>query len=172
MKKMPLFLTLSAFVFSALSSSAAGPNTPLKAKIDGADFELKNGSKYVALLNEENKTAVVTFYGNDVKDKDGKSHPQKINVAYVLNPGGQPVIKGVVFEFNEQKFWSLPDAAMNVSKLEWSKDKKSFLLSANFDCKVQKNQTSANYEGIIGIQGSIENVQVTVAQSDVAVVEE
>jgi hypothetical protein len=46
------------------------------------------------------------------------------------------------------------------------------VLTANFDCKVQKPQTSEMYEGIIGIQGSIENIKVDVSPTDMATISE
>lgn len=169
MKKISLFLSLSAVVLF----SNAGVNKALDAKIDGCKFDLKKTSKYVAHLSPDGKTASVTFHGNDILDKQGKAHAQKLNVEYALSDAGEATVKSVVLEFNEQKFYNIPGSALpNVSKIEWSKDKKSLVLTASFDCKVQKPQTSEQYEGIIGIQGSIEKVKVDAASGDIATISE
>ena len=168
MKKSPAIFLLLVFMASVQLSNAAAPKAGVAAKIDGCDFKLKNNTKCTARTGGESNTTVLTFNGPDIKDKDGKLHEQQIQVEYVLTDG-KPVIMGVTFEFNDQTFYSLPGASsMNVSKLEWSQDKKTLLLSANFDAKVQKPQSNENFEGIIGIQGSIENVKVSATPSDVA----
>lgn len=170
MKKLPLFLLLATGLFSNAASNKKGS---IDAKIDGCKFELKDGGKYAGRVSAESQTAIITFYGADIKDKDGSTHKQKINVEYALNDAGQAIVKGVVFEFREQKFNSLPNSAsLNVSKLEWSKDKKSYVLNANFECLVQKPQTSEMFEGVIGIKGSMEDVKVNVWPGDVALTEE
>jgi len=169
MKKISLFLSLSAVVLF----SNAGVNKALDAKIDGCKFDLNKTNKYVAHLSPDGKTASVTFQGNDILDKQGKTHAQKLNVEYALSDAGEATVKSVVLEFNDQKFYNIPGSALpNISKIEWGKGKKSLVLTANFDCKVQKPQTSEMYEGIIGIQGSIENIEVNVANPDIAIINE
>ncbi len=169
MKKLSLLLSLCAVI---LFSNAGTGKSPFTAKIDGCKFDLKKNSKYTAQLSADGKTAIVTFYGNDIYDQQGKPHAQKLNVEYTITDG-QAVVKSVVLEFNEQKFYNIPGTALpNISKIEWSKDKKSLVLTANFDCQVQKPQTSEMFEGIIGIQGSIENVKVDVSTEDVATITE
>ncbi len=174
MKKLNLLLGLATVLFFSESFKPAPdkPGTPsVSAKIDGIKFDLKN-TKYTAQLNEANKTAVLTFYANDLIDKQGMAHAQKLHVECLLSDGGVATVKGIVLEYNKQKFQSLPnESAFNVSKLVWSSDKKSLLLSAGFDTKVQKAQTSEMYEGVLGIQGSVENIKVDVSSdSDVAAI--
>ena len=176
MKKLNLFLLLvSVILFSeSFKPAPTQPSAPsVSAKIDGIKFDLKN-SKYVARLNEANKTAVLTFFGNDVIDKQGKAHQQKLHVEYVLSDAGVATVKGVVLEYNKQKFMSLPnESAFNVSKIVWSSDKKSFVMNAGFDTKVQKEKTTEDYDVVLGIQGSLENIKVDVAaDSDMAVISE
>lgn len=170
MKKVSLLLSFSAVI---LFANAGANKTSLNAKIDGCKFDLKKNSKYVAQLSPDGKTAIVTFLGNDIHDQQGKPHAQKLNVEYALSDAGEAIVKSVVLEFNEQKFYNMPGSSLpNVSKVEFSKDKKSLVLTANFDCKVQKPQTSEMFEGIIGIQGSIENIKVDVSPSDMATINE
>ncbi len=170
MKKLTLLLSFSAVI---LFSHAGTNKASIDAKIDGCKFDLKKNSKYTAQLSPDGKTATVTFYGSDIYDQQGKPHAQKLNVEYAISSAGEATVKGVLFEFNEQKFYNMPGTELpNISKVEWSKDKKSLVLTAHFDCKVQKPQTSEMFEGIIGIQGSIENVKVDVSPADVATITE
>jgi len=171
MKKTALLLSLSTAILFSNAATKISKST-FVAKIDGVKFDIKKSSNYTAQLSADGKTATVTFYGNDIYDQQGKAHAQKLNVEYALNENSATV-KSVVLEYNEQKFVNVAGTeAPVVSKVEWNNDKTGLTLSANFDCQIQKPQTSEMFEGIIGIQGNIENVKVNVTPSDVATITE
>ena len=172
MKKSSAFVVLLAAAFSFQSfKTAETPQAPITAQVAGHSFVLA-GNAYTAQLTGT-KTAVLTFTGTDLKSADGSAQPQKINVEYKLNEVGDILVKGISYELDGKKFQNVPEATtMNVTKFEWSSDKKSFVISASFDCQAQSAGAFQSNDDAIAIQGKIENVTVSVPASAFAAISE
>lgn len=96
-----------------------------------------------------------------------------MKLEYKINEVGDILVKGISYELDGKKFVSVPEAtSMNVTKYEWSSDKKSFVISAAFDCKAQSEGPFQSNNDAIAIKGTIENVTVNVNSADVAAVTE
>lgn len=165
MTKSTAFVMLSAIAFFSQSFKPAETvQQPITAQVGGQNFDLNAGNTYTAQLTG-GKTAVLTF--------NGATPAQKINVAYKINEVGDILVKGISYELDGKKFESLPEAtSMNVSKFEWSSDKKSFVLSAAFDCKAQSEGAFQANDDAIAIKGNIQDVVVNVSSSDMATISE
>ncbi len=173
MKNSSAFVLLVAVAFSLQSfKPTETPQSPITAQVAGHSFVLNADNAYTAQLTGT-KTAVLTFTGADLHDKEGYAQAQKINVEYKLNEVGDILVKAVSYELDGKKFQNIPDATtMNVTKFEWSNDKKSFVISASFDCKAQSAGPFQANDDAIAINGKIENVKVSVAPSDFASINE
>lgn len=173
MKKSSTFVVLLAAAFSFQSfKTAETPQALITAQVAGHSFVLSAANSYSAQLTGT-KTAVLTFTGTDLKSADGSALPQKINVEYKLNEGGDILVKGISYELDGKKFQNVPEGTtMNVTKFEWSSDKKSFVISASFDCQAQSAGAFQSNDDAIAIQGRIENVTVSVLNSAFAAISE
>ncbi len=165
MTKSTAFAMLSAIALLTQSfKPAENVQQPINAQVGGETFVLNESNNYSAQLTG-GKTAVLSF--------DGATPGQKINVEYKINEVGDILVKGISYELDGKKFQSVLEAtSMNVSKFEWSSDKKSFVLSAAFDCKAQSEGAFQANDAAVAIKGSIQDVVVKVSSSDMATVSE
>lgn len=173
MKKPLAFVLLVAVTFSIQSfKPSETPQSPITAQVAGHSFVLNANNAYTAQLTGT-KTAVITFTGADIHGKDGYVQEQKINVEYKLNEVGDILVKTISYELDGKKFQNVPEATtMNVTKFEWSSDKKSFIISASFDCKAQSAGAFQANDDAIAIKGNIENVMVSVPASGLTAISE
>jgi hypothetical protein len=134
MKKLSytfIIATLAIMIQSFQPVRQTAPSDPLCnssicARIDGYPFDFNTSSKLSAMLNESHDVITFVFNGNIIKNKNGQTAEQKIEVAvpvkdlakgYVLN-------KTVTYHFNNQIFASLPsETDLFVTDLEWNEDK-------------------------------------------------
>ena len=143
-------------------------------KIDGYPFDAKTANNYSVQLVNNGKSLLLSFYGNDVKDKAGNVNPQRMDVQYAFTgTTGVLMPEQVSFEFDKQKFFSTRGTArVNVTRLEWSADRKSFVMSAEFGGKVKKSSLIEDVLPVLNFRGNITNVVVDVpvntAESPVA----
>jgi len=159
MKKSSALLVIA----SVLSFSFSFAGTPVNATVNGKSFVPNAAGVYTAQMTN-GKVAAISFKGN--------TEAQKLNVEYKVNEVGDILVKGISFEQDGKKFESAPESTvMNVTKFEWSSDKKSFILSASFDCTAQSKGPFDANDDAIAIKGNIENVTVQ-ASTDVAIVTE
>ena len=161
---------------STRSTEAAMPNIADNyfIKIDGYPFDARMQNNYNVHLSSDAKTANLSFIGNDVRDKKGNHNAQRIDVQYAFNGStGEVVADKVVFEFNKQKFYNIAgNTKVNVTKMEWSADKKSFVMSAEFTCRVKKSSVTDDILPELNIVGKIDNVTVEVPADGVKTVTE
>ena len=151
------------------------PNTIVKGNkvgfnlnIDAAPFDAKAENSYSAQLLNDGKTASITFMGNEGRDAAGNILPNKIQLNYVVKDGalGEVSINNVSYEYNGQKYNGLPGTAfMSVTKMKWNDDHKSFVMSADLFCKVQKTYIMEEFVPVFVIRGNVQNVTVNVAAS-------
>ena len=180
MKKITTTYAIIAFLLIACSfktkpeiSTALPKQSNFTVRIDGYPFDAKIGDNSLATLvdnrlESRGTTATITLVGNDVKDKEGNYNAQKLEIEYVFRDGalGFVTAKKIMFEFNTQKFYNVAGSArLNITKAEFSADKKTVLLSANFTCKVKKSSLTEDVLPVLGISGKIEDMIVDVPKS-------
>ncbi|HLP50214.1 MAG TPA: hypothetical protein VK154_04980 [Chitinophagales bacterium] len=167
MKKIFSLILLSAILItgeSFTSKKAAERYAPGYAlTVDGADFVARATGNYNAQLTNNSKTASITLLGEEVRDKQGHVYPSKIQIDYTFKEGmlGEVNVENMSYEYNNQKYNALPGTAfVSVTKMKWSTDKKSFALSADVFCKVQRSFVMEENVPVFVIRGQIQNLQV------------
>ncbi len=166
MKRLFTILILTATFFGAESFKMKhhSPYTEqfkndgyVMAVIDGKVFEMREENKYTAEL--KNKSAgnplfgettgskisrvasVVNVFGGDFQDADGNIFNESIGFEYTFNNGalGEGADKSITLNYSNQKFYSIPaDSKIKVTRIDWSADRRSFVMDADFDCKLRK----------------------------------
>lgn len=168
--------------FAALLS-AADDETHFKnsgyffAILDGKMFEMRDNDKYRAeLINRtatlENKSggptqviAALNFYGNTFPNADGKAFDEMITMEYRFDEGalGAPKDFKIELHYDFKDYYQLPGSTkFNVSNIEWSPDRTSFLMSAEYDCKLRKWGFPAESQPVVRLKGRMVNIHVTV----------
>ena len=152
----------------------------LMAVIDGKTFQPRDDNKYTAeLLNKSadngaliptgaKTTRVATainFYGTDFKDDDNNTFTESLGFEYTFNEGssGSVADQKIILNYNNQKFTSIPaDTKINVNKIEWSSDRRSFTISADFDTKMKSWGSPAMAQQTLRVKGKMEDITVSV----------
>ncbi len=154
----------------------------LMAVIDGKAFEAREENKYTAeLMNKsaDSKTllasasgsrltrvaTMVNFYGSDFKDDDNNTFTESLGFEYTFNEGslGEAADQKMILSYNNQKFISIPaETKISINKVEWSSDKRSFTLSANFDTKMKSWGSPAQASQTLRVKGRMEDIVISV----------
>jgi hypothetical protein len=179
MKRINYLLILAA-VFTLAQSFTPNRNeapsdplctSPICARIDGYPFDFREQNKFATSFNASQDAVIFTFYGNKIKDKNGVYNDQKIEVEVPLKAleQGNVSSKKVHFEFNKQKFYSLPsETDFFVTDLKWNADKSGFSITASFETNVKQSASVDVNEPILGIKGQFENVTVNLPSAATA----
>lgn len=154
----------------------------LMAVIDGRTFEAREDNKYTAeLMNKSVESGsllassnsgkltrvatMVNFYGSDYKDDDNNTFTESLGFEYTFNEGatGDVADRKIILSYNNQKFISIPsETKINVSKVEWSSDKRSFTISADFDTKMKSWGSPAQASQTLRVKGKMEDIVISV----------
>jgi hypothetical protein len=151
------------------------------AVIDGKVFEVRENNKYTAEL--KNKSAgnplfgepgaakisrvatVVNVFGGDFQDADGNTFNESIGFEYTFNNGalGEGADKSITLNYSNDKYYSIAgESKIKISRIDWSADRRSFVLDADFDCKLRKWGMPAASQPVVAMKGKIENITVSV----------
>lgn len=186
MKRITTLLTLVAIIISAESFKAKHPHTSvnqfkndgfLVALVDGKPFAIREENKYTAQL--ANKTYdiyardpkltrvanTISFYGNDFKDEDENLFNESIGFEYTFNEGALGEANGmkIVMDYNNQKFYNVStETKIKITKIEWSADRRNFVMNADFDCKMRKWGVPVEKQPVLKLKGKMENITVSV----------
>jgi len=154
----------------------------LMASIDGKTFQAREENKYTAeLMNKsaESNTllasgnggkltrvaTMVNFYGSDFKDDDDNTFTESLGFEYTFNEGslGQAADQKIILSYNNQRFTSIPsETKITVNKIEWSSDRRSFTLSADFDTKMKSWGSPAQASQTLSVKGKMEDIVISV----------
>ncbi|HWB63410.1 MAG TPA: hypothetical protein VG603_07870 [Chitinophagales bacterium] len=151
------------------------------AVVDGKNLSLNDETRYTAELksmatdnfafnsNAGSKltrvAADIQFLGADMKDEDGNTFSESLDFQYTFNEGslGNAGDGHISLNYNGEKFYSLvPDTKFNITKIEWSKDRRAFTLSADFDCKVRRWGMPTSSQPVMKLKGQMQDIAVTV----------
>jgi len=152
------------------------------AVIDGKTFEAREDNKYTAeLMNKsaDQKTllaseggakltriaTMVNFYGSDFKDDDNNTFTESLGLEYTFNEGalGQAADQKMILSYNNQKFISIPaETRITINKIEWSTDRRSFTMSADFDTKMKSWGSPAQASQTLRVKGKMEDIVISV----------
>ncbi len=148
------------------------------AILDGKMFEMRDEDKYRAeLLNKTgainhsvkaqlNRVATsVIFYGNQFKDAKGKLFDENLEFEFSFDEGalGEPNDLKIEAHYELNDYYHLPEyTRFKISSIDWSSDRREFLMNAEFDCKMRKWGFPAESQPVVRIKGKMVGVAVTV----------
>ena len=115
--------------------------------------------KITRLINQ------ISFYGNQFFDESGNTAEERINFEYAFNENIQGRVEGakVMLHYNNDKYYNLPEETnFTIVKKQWSPDRRYFLLTADFDCKMRRWGIPAASQEVVRLKGRMENITVTV----------
>jgi len=152
----------------------------LMAVIDGKTFEARDENKYTAeLMNKSNDNSTliqtgskitrvataINFYGSEYKDEDDNTFTESLGFEYTFNEGslGETADQRMVLSYNNKKYTSIPsETKMKIHKIQWSSDKRSFTISADFDTKMHSWGSPAMAQQTLRVKGKMEDITITV----------
>ncbi len=187
MKRIFAFLFLLSIITSGSSFKAKHVYTEqfkndgyLMAVIDGRTFDLRDDNKYTAeLMNKSTDRSTliptgskitrvataINFYGSDFKDDDNNTFTESLGFEYTFNEGatGDEFDQKVILNYNNQRFVSIPaETKITVHKIQWSADKRYFVMSADFDAKMKGWGAPAQAGQTVRVKGRMEDITVSV----------
>lgn len=149
----------------------------LVAVIDGRNFEIRDKDRYhaeliykTASINKGNNiirhvAVSLNFFGNTIKDEKGNDFKENVEFEYAFNEGalGESKNMKVELHYDRKGYYLLPDESkLNVTKVQWSADRRSFVMNADFDCLMRKWGYPAYNQPTMRLKGKMENIEVTV----------
>ena len=175
-------LMLAAILFFAGSFKSSIPDNTahykndgyFMASIDGQIFDSRNQDRYTAeIINNVSGDKVtpgadLIFYGNDYFDQSGNLFQESLEFKYAFNESSTGDVTGqkIVFQFNNQKFLSIPgETKIHVTKMRFNTDRSAFVMSADFEGKMLKWVAPGEDQSIITVKGKMENINVSVPAS-------
>ena len=154
----------------------------LTAVIDGRTFEAREENKYTAELMNKSADSknllasesgakltrvatMVNFYGSDFKDDDNNTFTESLGFEYTFNEGslGEAADQKMILSYNNQKFTSVAnETKITINKIEWSPDRRSFTMSADFDTKMKSWGSPAQASQTLRLKGKMEDIVISV----------
>jgi len=177
-----LFVAGSSFKLNLTRTEQFKNDGYFMAAIDGKVFEARDENKYTAsLMNKslDKNTLVqpssgmkltrvataINFYGADIKDDDNNTFTESVGLEYTFNEGstGDVADQKVILSYNNQRFTSIPgETQIRVSKLQWSKDRRFFTISGDFDAKMLTWGAPGQAKQTLRVKGKMEDIVVSV----------
>lgn len=169
------FLLFNSFAPEAYSDSYKDKGS-LSASVDGNGFRLREKDFYRAMLvtkanalvtpqSARTKTVVsLTFYGNDTINEKGEPFGENISMEYSF-AGVEGEAGDISFELHYDfgDYYMIPEENhFKVSSMDWSADKKSFLLTGEFEGTLRKQGYPSDSQPIVHLHGSVHDINVSV----------
>lgn len=149
----------------------------LLAVVEGKNFELRDNDKYHAELLYKSSSmsgtsslkkqvdANIIFFGNALKDENGNPWNEKLEFEYSFADGalGDAADVNVQLSYDRKTYYMLADGSqMKITRVDWSADRRSFILNAEFDCQLRKWGYPADTQPTVHLKGKMENITVSV----------
>ena len=181
MKILTSFMLTGLALFSAsFKASQQTENLHFKnegyftASIDGKPFDSRRQDRYTAAVintGADGKTgADLTFYGNDYMDENGNAFQESLEFKYAFSEAAVGNVSGqkIVFQFNNQKFLSIPgETQIKVTKVKYNADRSAFTMSAEFRGKMLMWKGPGQDQPIVTVKGKMEDINVSAPASAV-----
>jgi hypothetical protein len=167
-----VFLLTSAFTsapFMWLEESAS-----FNATVDGVAFKLSNEQLYRGLLVNRAasmdgkipaRTVISTTFTGLSDGTEGRLIADNIQFEIGYNPGktGAPDMFVVAAQYKNANYHMLKEQSkLNVTSFVWEDDRKHFILSADFDCKMRSFGYPSDKLKDVSLKGRMENIRITV----------
>jgi len=167
----------SIFLFAA--SLKSGPSTDTNrfksegfftASIDGKAFDTRSYDRYTAEVSlpagngSAEKSTDLTFFAGNHYDQNGNLFEESLQFKYALSAAslGDASSQKIVFQYNQQKFISIPgETKIKITAVRYSTDHSSMYVSATFDGKMTQWAAPGQPAPIIHVKGRMENINVS-----------
>ena len=179
---LPVMLLAVVFTSSSFTKLPDDDNGHYKnngyffAILNGNMFEMRDDDKYRAELI--NKTGTMSnsssglsrvansliFYGNEFKDEKGKLFDENIDFEYTFDEGslGEPKDLKIEIHYDMHDYYQIPELTKFVVKnITWSEDRREFIMSADFDCRMRRWGFPAESQPVVRLKGRMVNINVT-----------
>jgi len=164
-----ILLLGESFADKGSTKTSVRKNSPSYSfMVDGAPFDAMPTNNYTAMLGYDTPKATLTFFGNALRDKEGKVMPNKIEIEYTIRDGvlGDVNVSRITYLYKNEKYNLLPGSAfMSITKMKWNPGKNGFVMNADIFCKVQKTFVTEEFVPVFVIRGSMQNITVNLPMS-------
>lgn len=171
-----LLIVLSSLFISSQSSYEEEKNTgSFSATIDGKPFKLRDDQLFRGLLLNKSasmdgrtpaRTVMSTnFNGTSYNLSDGRPFSDLIQfeVGYEGEKLGEPSFYTVALQYNSTNYFMFhEDSKIQITSFMWESDRKHFLLSANFSCKMRSFGYPGDGKKDVTLDGSMTGIRMTV----------
>lgn len=177
MKALATLALLITLLHAHISDGdAMDPNKgSFSATVDGKPFKLRDDQLYRGLLMTKSpsmdgrtpaRTVIsTTFNGLSYPTSTGKDFSESVAVEiqyYGEKTGFYPSF-AYALQFESTNYYMLPESSkMNVTQFVWESDKKHFLISADFDCKMRSWGYPGDGKRDVAFKGKMGNIRITV----------
>lgn len=162
----------SAFIYSPtiwMEETAS-----FKALVDGEPFQLSNEQLYRGLLVTRaasmdgkipTRTVISTSFTGNSSVGDGRLIADNIQfeIEYNANKAGSSSNCIVTMQYRNVNYYMVKEQSkLNIVSLAWESDKKHFVISSDFDCKMRSfNYPSDGVKDVL-LKGRMSNIRITV----------
>ncbi len=169
-----VFLLLICLSLSSFQEDRKDKAT-FHATVDGKTFQLKEDQLFRGIVANKAgsmdgrvpaKTVVsATFNGPSYDASEGRLFNENIQLEmnYEADKIGEPSGYAVAMQYESANYYSVKEQSkLTVTMFEWESDKKHFLISADFNCKLRSWGAPADGKKDMQLKGSMTNIRVTV----------
>lgn len=173
MKKLSTAALLFALVF--LSAFRPDETPSFSATIDSKPFKLREDQLFRGIVANKNgsidgrvpnRTVVsVTFNGPAYNASEGRLFNENLQfeINYEADKTGEPQTFMVAMQYESANYYNVKDQSkLTVTQFEWESDKKHFLISADYNCKMRSWGAPADGKKDLILKGRMSNIRVTV----------
>ena len=145
------------------------------ASIDGKPFQIQDDQMFRGLLMNKSasmdgkipaRTVIsAIFNGQTYNLTEDKLFTENIQLemAYTDGMTGQPAYFAFAMQYQSGKYFMVKDKSkLNITDFKWEDDKKHFLISGDYDCKMRSWESPADGKRDINLKGTMTNIRITV----------
>jgi hypothetical protein len=167
-------LILAAF-FVLLASFQQAPVGSFSANIDGKAFQLSADQLFRGIVSnkqgtmdgrEPARTVIsTTFNGRPSDQAEGRLVNEAIilEINYEPDKLGEPAMFSMALQYESGNYFMVKDQSkLTITQFEWESDKKHFLLSADYNCKLRSWGAPADGKKDLTVKGRMTNIRITV----------
>ena len=107
----------------------------------------------------------ISFYGIDLRGADGTIFNEGLSFEYTFSDGalGEPGNQRIILDYNNEKYYNVErETKLRITKIEWSSDRRYFVMNADFECKMRRWGMPAQAQPTLKLKGKMEGINVTV----------
>lgn len=167
---------LLLFAFTCISfTDGEHSSSFIYATIDGKAFQFRDDQLYRGVVTNKNgsldgrapsRTVITTtFNGLSYNAAEGRLFNEAVQfeLGYEPEVTGDLKYYGVAVQYLSANYFMLKDySKLRVTAFEWESDKKHFLISAEYDCKMRSWGYPTDGKEDVNLKGKFTNIRITV----------